>query len=95
VINRYQFKLPIRDFGPHVPSRNLGTASSRSKPCHTMDGGDHPRCPPGFAAKSWKTMTDYGHQAREIMGIDRSQPRQNPNKTEHFRSSKRRFLRVC
>jgi|694.fasta_scaffold63329_2 hypothetical protein len=25
---------PTRDFGPHDPSRNLGTANSRSKPYH-------------------------------------------------------------
>lgn len=94
-MNRYQFKLPSRDFGPHDPSRNLGTANSRSKPCHTSDSGHHPRLSPGFADKPRETMPAYGPQARKIMGIDRSQPRQNLNKTEHFRSFKTRFLRVC
>ena len=86
---------PTRDFIPHGPSRNLGTASSRSKPWRSKDIGDHSRRSPGFAAKPRKTMPDYGPGARKMMGIDRSQPRQNLNKTQHFRSFKRRFLRVC
>lgn len=86
---------PTSDFGPHGPSRNLGTANSRSKPYRTDGSCDRPRRSPGFAGNSRETMPDYGHQARKIMGIDRSQPRQNLNKTEHFRSFKRRFLRVC
>lgn len=46
---------PTRDFIPHDASRNLGTASSRSKPCRSKDSGYYPRWPSGFAAKARKT----------------------------------------
>jgi len=51
---------PTRDFGPHDPSRNLGTANSRSKPCPTSDSGHHPRRSPEFGDNPQKTMSDYG-----------------------------------
>lgn len=43
---------PTSHFGPHEPSRNLGTTNSHSNPCRTDGSGDHPCRSPGFADNS-------------------------------------------
>ena len=94
-MNRYQFDPPSRRFGPHEPSRNLGTATCGAMRCRTTGRGRHHRSFAGFAGLAPELGQLDRPKADQNRRNDRARPCEKSDKTEHFRSFKRRFLRVC